>query len=111
MRVAERSDDGFLTLRGKNRLEPELGYALLPPRLPDGGRRTLAAEERACPFCVPRAALVVADPARASAEQRVAHGVERLARHKHDQFAVHRCASLARSSSSGPLLPIRTRCC
>ena len=95
MRVAQRRDDGVLPLRREDRLEPELGDALLPPRLPDRRRRARAAAERARALGVPGAALVVADPPRAGGEERVAHRVERFARHEDDELAVHRRASLA----------------
>ena len=55
------------------------------PARPTLGERSFAAEERARPLRVPGAMLVVADPPGAGVEERLADGVEGLARHEHDR--------------------------
>src|SRR5207253_9362710 len=99
MRLAQRADDLVLTLDRIDRLEPELRDALLAPALADRRVRRLAPEERAGALRVPGAALVVADPAGARGEERVANGIERLPRHEHDKLAVHVCPTAARGTA------------
>src|SRR5207253_9608470 len=72
-----------------HRLQVAPRHALPVAAFPDRRRGVPPPEERACPLRVPRAALVVADPARPCAEQRFANPVERLGRHEHDELAVH----------------------
>src|SRR5205823_875704 len=97
---AQRPDDVLLALDGIDGLEPELRHPLLAPALADRRARRLATEERARALGVPRAALVLADPARAGREDRVAHGVERLGRHEHDELAAPR-GHVCRPAASG----------
>ena len=82
MREPERLEDLLDPVGRNDRLDPELGDVLLPPALPDRRIRLLAAEERARSGRVPGAALVLADPARARLEDRVARRVERLGGHE-----------------------------
>jgi hypothetical protein len=88
MGVPQGRDDVFAPLLGEDRLEPKLVDALLPPTLTDGRAGFPAREERARSSCVPRAALVIADPPRAGGEQGVPHVVQRLARNEHDELLI-----------------------
>src|SRR5207244_11339309 len=86
--------DVVLPVGGEDRLEPQLGDALLPPCLPHVRIGAGAAEERARAGRVPRAALVVADPARAGREERLTQRIQRFARDEDDELPVHRFPSL-----------------
>src|SRR5215211_6748259 len=86
MRGAKRADDLRLAVGPVNRLEAELGHALLPPPLSDRRIRRLAAEKRPRARGIPRAALVVADPPCTGREDCVADCVERVLRDKDDEL-------------------------
>src|SRR6476659_3963969 len=111
MRLAKRRDDSVLPLGRKDSLE-----AVLAPRLADGGRRTLAAEERSRALRVPRAPLVVPGPPRAGGKQRLAQRVERLTRHEDDELAGHDASasliacSVASSSSTPDAAALSRNC-
>ena len=89
MRTAQCRDDLVESLRGENRLQAQFGNAFLAPALADDGRRRVAAEKRARPLAVPRAARVVADAPRARVEDGVAYRVERFVRNEDDELLVH----------------------
>src|SRR3954454_197107 len=80
VRAAQRGDHLVVPVGREDRLEPQLGDALLPPRLADRRIGALAAAERSRPGGVPRAALVLADPSRAGLEEGFTNRIERLAR-------------------------------
>src|SRR6185437_1674614 len=88
MTRAEGSEYVLVAFLRKDGLEAELGDPLLPPALADCGIRVLPALERPRTGGVPRAALVVADPAGPCSEERFTNGVECLARHEHDELPV-----------------------
>src|SRR5512146_808264 len=94
MCAPQRGHHFLLPLLWEHGLEPQLGDSLLASRRPDRRICSLAAEERSRPGGVPRAALVVADPARARLEERVAHFFERLARYEDDELAVQISVSI-----------------
>src|SRR5947207_3290565 len=99
MRRSECRDDLLLELGRIHRLEPILGHALLATATPDGWVRAFPAEERPRPGRVPRAALVLADPAGTGFEHRRPHRIQRLLRNEHDELAVH--VSLVRTRGTG----------
>src|SRR5207248_11660522 len=92
VRGPKRRDDLRLTLGRVNRLETQLRDALFSTRLPNARRGRLAREEGARSLRVPGATLVVADPSGPGLEQCLPDRVEGLARHEHDELAVHVCA-------------------
>src|SRR5207244_4120663 len=88
VRAAEGADHLVVAVGRKDRLEAELRHALLAPGRADGGGGPLAAEEGAGSLRVPRAALVVADPAGTGLEHGLTDCVERLGRHEDDELAL-----------------------
>ena len=91
VRLPERAHDVGLALDGIDGLEAKLGHALLATRLADRRIGPLAAEERPRSLGIPRAALVVADPAGARGEDGIADGVERVGRDEDHELPVHVC--------------------
>src|SRR6266852_3676012 len=94
MRPAQCCDHVLLSFLWKNRLESQLGDALLAPGLAACRPRSLAAEERARSLRVPGAVLVLADASGARLEEGVAHRVESLARNEDDELAVQVSVSI-----------------
>ena len=86
MREHERDDRVADTGCGDDRLDAELGHALLATRFAESRVCALAAEERPYARRVPGAALVVADPPCARLEHRVARRVERVLGHEPDEL-------------------------
>ena len=94
MRRSQCRDHLRLQLFGEDRLEPQLGDALLAPGFPDRRARSLPAEERARPLRVPGAMLVLADAPGTRFEEGATNSVERLTRNEDDELAVQISVSI-----------------
>jgi hypothetical protein len=94
MRGSQRCDDFLLPFLWKDRLESQLGDALLTPGLAARWPRSFAAEEGSRSLCVPGTVLVVADASGARLEEGVAHRVESLARYEDDELAIQVSVSI-----------------
>ena len=86
---------GVEALFGNDDLDAILVDAFLLPHLADCRIGALTGQERASPGRVPRAALVVADPAASGLEDRFACGVERLQWDEPDQLEAAQISSCA----------------
>ena len=94
MRRSKCRDHICLPLFREDRLEPQLGDALLAPGFPDRRARSLPAEKRARPLRVPRAMLVLADAPGTRFEEGATNSVERLTRNEDDELAVQISVSI-----------------
>src|SRR5581483_9506476 len=86
VRGPQRGEDVREPLGGHDRLDAQLGDALLAAGPAERRARPLPAEEGARPGRVPGAALVRADPPRTGREDGVPGGVERLLRDEPDEL-------------------------
>ena len=94
MRRSQCRDHLSLQLFREDRLEPQLGDALLAPGFPDRRARSLPAEKRARPLRVPGAMLVLADAPSPRLEEGAADSVKRLTRNEDDELAVQISVSI-----------------
>jgi len=94
MRGSQCRDHLCLQLFREDRLEPQLGDALLAPGFPDRRARSLPAEKGARPLRVPGAMLVLTDASGTRLEERVSDGVERLAWYEDDELPVQISVSI-----------------
>ncbi len=100
---AQSRDHLGLALHRKDRLEADLADPLLDATAPDRGIRSFPADERARPVCVEATALVAADPAGPSLEQRLPYDAESLAWNEDDELAIQISTSGAAGASASPV--------